>query len=81
MANIEAMELWVAVSTQWRVGMALVGLDYNAVFLMAENMQIDLSPCMWNKIRAMEAHVLKESRNHDGRDGKGFGQAEKKPQD
>jgi hypothetical protein len=53
------MELWWAVRTQWRcTAFGPVGLDYLAVDLMARHLDIDLSPCMMMKIKALEAHTL-----------------------
>lgn len=50
------------------MGMSLVGLDYNVLFAMADRMEIDLSPCMFRKIQALEAATLKEiGKNHDER--------------
>jgi len=49
----------MAVSTQWRVGMSVMGLDYNTVIVIAKDMEIDLSPCMWNKLRTLESVTLK----------------------
>ena len=76
--NIEAMELWRSVKTQWRVGMSLVGLDYNVLFAMADLLSIDLSPCMLKKIQALEAATLTGVRkDHDERHRPG-GQKTKK---
>ena len=66
--NEETLMLWRAVRTQWRVGMSLVGLDYNVLFAMADRMEIDLSPCMFKKIQALEAATLEEiGKRHDER--------------
>ena len=69
--NIEAMELWVAVNTQWRGGgMSLLGLDYIAVAQEADWLEIDRSPCLMKKIRKLENHVLKSQRK-DKKEDKG----------
>lgn len=74
--NFSAMDLWRSVRTQWRVGMGLVGLDYNVLFTMADRMEIDLSPCMLKKIQALEFYTLEEANNHNaGRNRKGVEQA------
>jgi len=53
------MELWLAVCTQWRAGgMGPVGLDYSEVRIWAAELEIDLSPGMWAKIRALERYVI-----------------------
>jgi len=60
--NEEALELWEAVATQWRAGgMGVVGLDYAEVRAWASDLAIDLSPCLWSKIRALERHELERA--------------------
>ena len=59
----------MAVNTQWRAGMSLVGLDYNVLFKMADQMEIDLSPCVLRKIRKLENHVLKNQGKDDDNGG------------
>lgn len=57
--NAETWELWLAVKTQWRAGgMGIVGLDYPAVWAVADRMQIEVSNCVMSKIRALEDFVL-----------------------
>lgn len=64
--NAEAWELWQAVQTQWRAsGFGLIGLDYVAVNQEAIRLQIDLSNCLMQKIRALEHHTLKEQAKAD----------------
>jgi hypothetical protein len=49
--------------TQWRAGgMGVIGLDYGEVRAAAADMEIELSPCMWGKIRALEAATLDKMR-------------------
>ena len=46
--------------TQWRVGgMGPVGLDYGEVRRWAADMDIEMSACMWGKIKALETAALK----------------------
>jgi len=39
-----------------------VGLDYQALFKVAQILEIDMSPCMFSKIRALERAALKEQK-------------------
>ena len=75
----EALELWLAVNTQWRVGMSLVGLDYNVLFKMADRLEIDLSPCVMKKIRRLEIHTIANQGKSDAeRDGQGSDKTQKR---
>lgn len=57
--NLEAWSLWLAVQTQWRVSFGgLVGLDYPAMFQMAEFMGIEMSAGTLAKIKALEMATL-----------------------
>jgi hypothetical protein len=57
--NIEALELWNQVNTQWRAGaMGMIGLDYSEVRTRARELDIDLSECVWRKIKALEGKIL-----------------------
>lgn len=56
----DAWLLWCRCATQWRVGMALVGLDYNALFKVAEVYGITVTPLILESIQALEADRLKE---------------------
>jgi len=57
--NDDTWELWQSIATQWRAGgMGLVGLDYPAVALVAELLEIDFDSVMIKKIGAMEREVL-----------------------
>ena len=59
--NQEAWHLWSLVSTQWRVGaFSLVGLDYPAVFQVAELYGYDVNPAMMRKIKALEMYEISE---------------------
>ena len=57
--------LWCRCSTQWRVGMDIVGLDYNALFKVAEVYGITVTPRVLEGIQALEADMLME-RSKDG---------------
>lgn len=68
--NEAVLALWQAVYTQWRsAGLGLVGLDYAEVRRWAQEMEIDLSPCVWIKIQALErwelAHAAQAARPPD----------------
>ena len=77
--TIEALELWRAVQTQWRVGMGPMGLDYNALIKIADLMEIDLTPRMMGKIRALERYFLDKRREkHAERDPAGRDQTAKR---
>lgn len=53
--NFEAYELWGEIKTQWRGGgFGLVGLDYAEIRARAKELDIDLSNCMWKKIKVLE---------------------------
>jgi len=59
--NTEVLELWMDVSTQWRgTGMGIIGLDYREVRTRATELDIDLSECVWRKIRMLERIELKK---------------------
>lgn len=60
--NRPAWILWTLVSTQWRVGMSgPVGLDYGAIEQLARLYEINLTPGVMAKLRALEALVLKKA--------------------
>ena len=60
--NFEAWELWKEIETQWRAGpVGVIGLDYREVRERARELDIDLSPALWKKIKALEALILKRS--------------------
>lgn len=80
-ANTDALELWMAVRTQWRAsGFGPIGLDYNVLYVEADRRQIDLSPGMMAKIQTLEANTLKRQ-NHAAtqHDRQGRPQAAKRP--
>ena len=56
----DAWRLWCRCATQWRVGMGVVGLDYVALFKVAEVYGIAVTPLILEGIQALEADVLKE---------------------
>jgi len=59
--NIEALELWDQVNTQWRAGgMGVIGLDYTEVRVRAKELDIEMSDCVWRKIKILEAKVLEK---------------------
>ena len=65
--NIEALELWQDVSTQWRgAGLGVIGLDYGEVRIRAKELDIELSECVWRKIRMLEKMELKKQNQKEG---------------
>lgn len=70
--NEEAFALWVNVQTQWRYssfgpGMGgsvpiICGLDYTAVRVVADTMDIEFSPGLLHKIQALEQLELERMR-------------------
>lgn len=57
--NEEAWDLWQASATQWRTGgMGMIGLDYAAVALVAEKMELDFCGQTLKRIAALEREVL-----------------------
>lgn len=52
--------LWCRVSTQWRVGMDIVGLDYMAVWKVAELYGMTMTPDVLEGIQALERDFLAE---------------------
>lgn len=59
--NVEVLELWNDVNTQWRAGgMGIVGLDYREVRERAEELDIDMSECVWRKIKILENKILEK---------------------
>lgn len=64
--NEDAVELMQAVHTQWRgAGFGVIGLDYITVYAESERIGIDLSPCLMNKIRALEYFELNRMNKRD----------------
>ena len=63
---MDAWVLWLAVQTQWRAGgFGIVGLDYPALFQIAERMGIEVSVCTMKKIQALERGELEKQANKD----------------
>jgi hypothetical protein len=61
-ANAEAWSLWLAVQTQWRASFGgLLGLDYPAMFQMAEFLGVEMSPGTLAKMKALEFSTLKRA--------------------
>ena len=59
-ANYDVWYLYQAVCTQWRT-LAYVGrtgLDYNAVYAVADTLGIDITPAVLEKLRAIEMEEL-----------------------
>lgn len=64
--NVEILELWMDVSTQWRgTGMGVIGLDYREVRARAAELDIELNECVWRKIRKLERTELKKQGKKD----------------
>ncbi len=58
--NREIWQLWIYVNTQWRVSNGgIVGLDYTAVFAIAEVYGIELTPALCRKIKALEIYEIR----------------------
>ncbi len=71
--NEEALELWLAVRTQWRAGgLGVVGIDYLAVQQEADRLEIDLNRCLMRKIQALEQVEVGKQHAADG-DSAGHG--------
>lgn len=63
--------MWSSAKTQWRVGMdGPVGLDYPAVFAVADLLNIDVTPAILAKLRVIEAAVLEQKPQGGGTDGR-----------
>lgn len=61
--NWKTVELFIALSTQWRVGMnGATGLDYSAIAPTAAAMGIRLTPSRFEGVRAMERVALEAMR-------------------
>lgn len=60
--NVEAVELWADVQTQWRAGpFGLIGLDYSEVRSAATELDIEWCLCIKRKIQAMERFEIKRA--------------------
>lgn len=53
-----AARLWLHVQTQWRAGMAVTGLDYNAVAHVARWLGLELDPELLDCLMRLEAWSL-----------------------
>ena len=63
--------MWLAVDTQWRVAaFAVVGLDFPAVFAIAELFEIPVDKGLFQKLKLLESYDLERSRKKEG-DGRG----------
>ncbi len=63
--NIDAWTIWAAARTQWRTaGMdgAIIGLDYGAMYAVADSLCIEMTPANLTKIQALEHATVKRSR-------------------
>ncbi|MFI3270568.1 MAG: DUF1799 domain-containing protein [Pseudomonadota bacterium] len=57
--NVDAWRLWLALQTQWRIGFnGRTGLDYNAMYLVANTLNTVINPEMLGKIQALEFATL-----------------------
>jgi len=60
---VPAWALWAASQTQWRVGVGgPIGLDYPAVWLVAESLGIEMHAANLSRIRALEREALNHMR-------------------
>ncbi|WP_288229818.1 DUF1799 domain-containing protein [uncultured Desulfovibrio sp.] len=59
-ANEPVWRLWLLVRTQWRVGWSLVGLDYPAVFAVAEVHGMAMTPALFRGLQTLEYDTLEE---------------------
>lgn len=57
----EAWDLFKATVTQWRVGMSRTGLDYPAVKMVAETLDMEWNESLFCKIKFLELLYLKHS--------------------
>ena len=61
--NEPAWSIWATIQTQWRFGMSgPVGLDYPAVWLVAESMGVEMHAANLGRIRALEREALEHMR-------------------
>lgn len=61
--NYDVWDLWSSVLTQWRsvAGMdriVFLGLDYQAVAVVAEALDIEITPAILNKLRLLESKAM-----------------------
>lgn len=59
--NVETYQLWRYCNTQLLTSFGgVIGIDYNAVFKVAEVLCIEVTPAVLAKIRALEDVMVKE---------------------
>jgi len=69
--NADTWELWHSAVTQWRASaFSLIGLDYNAVYLIAETVGIQITPSILKKLQFLEHKALEKSREEAKTSGK-----------
>ncbi|MEN6568061.1 MAG: DUF1799 domain-containing protein [Veillonellales bacterium] len=60
--NYDIWYLWGAISTQWRTAvgerLVFVGLDYVALYAVAETLDIEITPAILAKIRLLELSYI-----------------------
>ncbi|MBP2643726.1 MAG: Phage related hypothetical protein [Firmicutes bacterium] len=58
LSNYEVWDLWGKSTTQWRVVVGdriyYIGLDYNALYLIAKTLDVEITPAVLNKIKHLE---------------------------
>lgn len=60
--NYITMYLWKNVATQWRMGFGgVVGLDYSALNIAANILDIELTPEIFSKIQILESLTLEKA--------------------
>ena len=58
--NWKTVQLFVAMGTQWRIGMGgPTGLDYATLPVVAESLRIKLTPARFDGVRVMEGEALR----------------------
>lgn len=58
-ANELIWQIWILVNTQWRVTFgAITGLDYNALKIVTEALDVPLTPGILQAIKALEMWTL-----------------------
>lgn len=57
--NRDAWRLWNAACTQWRTSFGgVVGIDYTAVFYIAQAMDIEITPALMEKLKRLEMYEV-----------------------
>ncbi|WP_459900084.1 DUF1799 domain-containing protein [Desulfobaculum senezii] len=60
--NAEAYRLWRAACTQWRAtGFGVVGLDYPALFAVADIVDVDVTPRVLELVQGLERFELQRA--------------------